>query len=142
MTNQLFINKKFRPDLKNLSISAAMVKECCEKLTLDEKTSRHVDLAVSEAVSNAIRHAENSKESSVVLTLVSDGKKLIIEVEDNGPGFDFKNVSKPDLEKAHEGGYGLYLIKHVMDSVVYETGINANVLIMEKDISDSRTEEI
>lgn len=142
MTNQLFMNKRFSSELKNLSLSATMVRECQDKLSLNDKTYRDIDLAVSEAVSNAIRHAENSEKSSVALRLVSDGKKLIIEVEDNGSGFDFENVSAPDLEDHKEGGYGLFLIKQVMDSVVYEKRKDTNILIMEKNISVSQTEKI
>lgn len=135
MIKPLFMNRRFSADLKNLSISAEMVRQCRAILPMDEKTGQEIDLAVSEAVSNAIRHSNSFGESSIALRLISDGKKLIIEVEDSGPGFDFELVKAPDLDVPQEGGYGLFLIKQVMDSVRYERKQDGNILSMEKQLS-------
>jgi len=141
MKNQLFMSKKFLADLQNLSISAHMVKECCENLQLNNKTCRDIDLAVSEAVSNAIRHTETLENSAVTLRIVSNGNKIIIEVEDNGPGFDLDTVKTPDLNIPHEGGYGIFLIGQVMDHLSYESKEGCNVLVMEKNIPAKQMKE-
>ncbi|WP_419781887.1 ATP-binding protein [Maridesulfovibrio sp.] len=135
MKQHLFMNRRFSADLKNLSISANMVRECRSVLSMDEKTGQEVDLAVSEAVSNAIRHTSPTENSSVVLRLISDKQKLIIEVEDYGPGFDFELIQSPDLDIPQEGGYGLFLIKQVMNEVRYERRPDCNVLTMEKELA-------
>ncbi|WP_421903665.1 ATP-binding protein [Maridesulfovibrio sp.] len=135
MNHPLFMSRRFSADLKNMSISAEMVRQCRAILPIDEKTGQDIDLAVSEAVSNAIRHSHSLGESSIALRLISDGKKLIIEVEDSGPGFEFELIQTPDLDTPQEGGYGLFLIKQVMDSVSYERRQGNNVLSMEKQLT-------
>ncbi|WP_163351961.1 ATP-binding protein [Desulfovibrio sp. JC010] len=137
MNKQLFMNRRFSADLKNLSISAEMVRQCRAVLSMDKKTGQDIDLAVSEAVSNAIRHTGSPEDSSVVLRLISDGTRLIVEVEDSGPGFDFDQVQPPDLDIPQEGGYGLFLIRQVMDSASYERRQDCNVLTMEKQLAAS-----
>ncbi|WP_163295764.1 ATP-binding protein [Desulfovibrio sp. JC022] len=135
MNKPLFMNRRFSANLKNMSISAEMVRQCRAILPMDEKTGQNIDLAVSEAVSNAIRHSNSPEDSSIALRLISDGTKLIIEVEDSGPGFDFELIQTPDLNTPQEGGYGLFLIKQVMDSVKYERRQDGNILTMEKQLA-------
>ncbi len=141
MDKSFFISRRFRADLQNLSISAEMSKECCKRLKLDIKTCSAIDLAVSEAVSNAIRHSEKTETGNVVLSFASNGKTLTIEVEDEGPGFEFDKVSVPDLDIPQEGGYGIFLINNIMDSASYEQRKNTNVLIMTKKIPHKQMEK-
>lgn len=135
MSKPLFMNRRFSADLKNLSISAEMVRQCRDVLSIPSKIGQEIDLAVSESVSNAIRHSNSVGDASIALRLISDGQKLIIEVEDSGEGFEFELIGTPDLDVPHEGGYGLFLIKQVMDSVKYERRQDVNVLTMEKHLS-------
>ncbi|SDK80208.1 serine/threonine-protein kinase RsbW [Maridesulfovibrio ferrireducens] len=140
MNSEFHITERFGSDLKNLSISAAMVKRCKKELSLPEEIAQKIDLAISEAVSNAIRHAEASKEDGIVLSLKLKGQNLIIRVEDNGPGFDFDNVTEPDLENHPSGGYGIFLIKQVMDKVEYKRVGIINKLTMTKNIAFGESE--
>ncbi|WP_051677145.1 ATP-binding protein [Maridesulfovibrio frigidus] len=140
MKTKFNITERFGSDLSNLSISAAMVKQCKKELSLPDNIAQKIDLAVSEAVSNAIRHAEASKEDGIELSFKLKGQNLIIRVEDNGPGFDFDNVVEPDLENHPSGGYGVFLIKQVMDNVEYKRAGETNVLAMTKNIAVSESE--
>ena len=135
MTEQFFLSRKFSADLKNMSISAEMVAQCTKELSIPDKAGQDIDLAVSEAVSNAIRHSQSDEGSKVILTLISDGNRLIVEVEDSGPGFNIDEVALPDLDEPQVGGYGLFLIQQVMDSVSYERRKDSNVLVMGKELS-------
>ncbi|MBI9113067.1 ATP-binding protein [Maridesulfovibrio ferrireducens] len=140
MKPEFNITERFGSDLSNLSISAAMVKQCQKALSLPDNIAQKIDLAVSEAVSNAIRHAEASKEDGIVLSIKLKGQNLIICVEDNGPGFDFDSVAEPDLENHPSGGYGVFLIKQVMDKVEYKRVEKINELTMTKKIAASESE--
>ena len=60
------------------------------------------ELLVSELVANAIRHSG----TSVALHLRFDGKRLVIEVSDCGPGNPRPRLPSPDSED----GRGLYLV--------------------------------
>lgn len=81
-----------------------------------------VELAVSEICTNIIRHAYPKKPGRIngIITLFPIG--IQIDLFDNGESFDPASVppylSNPmDLV---EGGYGLYIVRQVMDLVQYE----------------------
>jgi len=86
-----------------------------------------VELALDEALANAIRHGckgDPSKQvQCVVSTDVSTGE-LVIVVRDPGPGFDLAAVPNP-LEGDNvlkPSGRGVFLINQLMDSVEFADG--------------------
>jgi serine/threonine-protein kinase RsbW len=81
-----------------------------------------VNLAVTEAIANAIKHGNKEKEElPVKLTIELEYDALKIEVTDCGEGFRFKkedvDISKvPDNQ---DSGRGLFIIKQLVDEVSY-----------------------
>ena len=56
---------------------------------MDEDARHWVDMAVREAVANAIKHGNAQDPAKQVhVDLVLDGRELVIRVEDEGSGFD------------------------------------------------------
>jgi serine/threonine-protein kinase RsbW len=87
---------------------------------LSEETLGDLKLAVTEACSNSVRHgygdgAEGTVE--VVYELLPD--RLVVEVEDDGPGFRTAE-DRADEENLAEGGLGIAIIKAVCDE--FEAG--------------------
>ncbi|MFD1415160.1 anti-sigma B factor RsbW [Oceanobacillus jeddahense] len=83
-------------------------------------------VAISEAVTNAVEHAYEEKESGEITVgfgLYED--RMEIMVADRGGSFDLEEVKngtgpyKNDepVEKIREGGFGLFLIEALMDEV-------------------------
>jgi anti-sigma regulatory factor (Ser/Thr protein kinase) len=85
-----------------------------------------VELAVREALTNAIRHGCKEDPSKQVQCLVSygDPQEIVIVIRDPGPGFDTTALPDPlapqNIFKA--SGRGVYLINQVMDSVGFGDG--------------------
>ena len=80
-------------------------------------------MAVSEACTNAIRHAIRDNPSAKVIVRFRLTKaELIIEVSDQGDGFNFEAILPPEFDRHPEGGYGLYIIRKIMDEVRYTRG--------------------
>jgi anti-sigma regulatory factor (Ser/Thr protein kinase) len=85
-----------------------------------------VDLAVQEALANAIRHGcKNDPTMRVQCCVTFDATgELVIVVRDPGPGFDVAAVPDPiagdNLFKA--GGRGVFLINQLMDTAEYTEG--------------------
>jgi len=126
----------FSPTMSSLSRGAEMVHELGRRGRIDTQTLSEIDLAVSEALTNVIRHSGATGETGLFLSLrISEGV-LEIEVQDNGPGFDFESVPPPDFENHPAGGYGLFIIKSIMDQVEYWREPGRNVLRMGKTIGD------
>jgi len=84
-----------------------------------------VELAVQEALANAIRHGCRNDASKLVDCCVTlNAGELVIVVRDPGPGFDVRAVANP-LERANlfkPGGRGLFLINQLMDTVEFTEG--------------------
>ncbi|HKL48609.1 MAG TPA: ATP-binding protein [Desulfuromonadales bacterium] len=102
-----------------------------------EELAYHVNLVLTEAMSNAIRHACPSPSSSngIHITISIIRNSLNIRVFDKGAGFDPETLPPPDFKGESEGGRGLYLINSVMDKVIYRKHKNGYVLEMIKRLN-------
>jgi len=62
-----------------------------------------------------------SKTRAVDVSIKKDDKKLIVEVKDEGQGFDIKSIPDPTVEenRMRFSGRGIFLMKRLMDSVEY-----------------------
>lgn len=95
----------------------------------------HLNLVLTEATSNAIRHSNSSDPKDTVrITISFQGNELKINVYDHGQGFDLDTVPPPDLDHPKEGGLGIFLIKTLMDTVTYTQTAQCNVLEMRKSL--------
>ncbi len=70
-------------------------------------------LALSEACSNAVRHASAGRAYRVRLRV--DDSRCLMEVRDHGHGFDFGAIPAPGRDA--NGGRGLLIIRAVVDRV-------------------------
>lgn len=89
-------------------------------------------LVVCEALTNAIRHGDAEK--PVLLDISFESAAITISVTDYGAGFDPDEVSLPDFDGYQEGGYGVFIMKEIMDDVRYEKTGNGNTLILTRKL--------
>lgn len=100
-----------------------------------EALAYHLNLVLTEATANAIKHTAPSNPEDTVRVLIHINKdQLNIKVYDHGQGFDLEAVPLPDFEHPKEGGMGLFLIKTLMDSVTYNKQDHCNVLEIIKKL--------
>ena len=90
------------------------------------------ELSVSEAFTNSVRYAKPSQpEKQVTIRFSSDDSALAVSIIDTNP--QFNPVTKPpDISSYPEGGYGLFLIHRLMDTVSYTRDDDTNILTMTK----------
>lgn len=83
-------------------------------------------IAVSEAVTNAVKHAYTSNESGeIIVGFAVYSNKVEIIVADHGQSFDYEQVKNElgpyseddNVNYLREGGLGLFLIEALMDEV-------------------------
>lgn len=75
-------------------------------------------VAVSEACTNVILYGLKDENSHYEVVFKVEESTLSISVTDNGKGFDPKSIKMPDLMGNQVGGgFGLYIIKSLMDHV-------------------------
>jgi len=112
---------RLRTIVGRLAAASGMSKEEIQDTTL----------AMTEACANAIRHGSpNGSDGSVSVKLISDPRKMIVEVSDNGSGFDVNELPEPQPE-LKAGGLGIPLMKSLADSVEFlrdKTGMTVRLV--------------
>jgi serine/threonine-protein kinase RsbW len=82
---------------------------------LSDETLADLKLALTEACSNSVRHAYRDGRAGVVkIDYDLQPDRLVIEVTDDGPGFDYVESDGEDRELT-EGGLGLAIIRSISD---------------------------
>lgn len=97
-------------------------RECAELAYAPRQVSLNVPVALSEALSNAIlRGNGEDPDKQVRVRARVDASELVVEVEDEGSGFDLTECSSNDPTRPenleNEQGRGLFLMQRLMDSV-------------------------
>jgi serine/threonine-protein kinase RsbW len=82
--------------------------------SLPEETMGDLKLALTEACTNSVRHAYPEGPGAVQILYELQPDRLVIEVSDDGRGFDY---SEPvgDKEELTEGGLGIAIIRALAD---------------------------
>lgn len=102
-----------------------------------EALAHHLNMVLTEATSNAIRHANAADpEKKIRINIKITNQELLIKVFDSGQGFNLDEVPEPsfDLDPLEEKGRGIFIIRSLMDSVTYRKAGGGNVLVMKKQL--------
>jgi serine/threonine-protein kinase RsbW len=84
---------------------------------LSDEVLADLKLALTEAASNSVRHAYAGGEAGVVeISYELRADRLVIEVADEGEGFDPTEAGGPP-EELSEGGLGIAIIRAIADEV-------------------------
>jgi serine/threonine-protein kinase RsbW len=88
---------------------------------LAEETLADLKLALTEACSNSVRHAYRNGEGHVDIRYELHPDRLVVEVTDDGEGFDPAHARDADGELT-EGGLGIAIIRSIADELEIGTG--------------------
>jgi serine/threonine-protein kinase RsbW len=125
---------------KYLNILGACIAELLVRVDgIEEREvlTYNIQLAAHEACANIVDHAyagELERRIEIILTLAGPPRQLIIDLHDTGSAFDLSSVPTPDLDQAHDHGYGLFLIRSLMDEVTYTPRSGGNHWCMVKQL--------
>lgn len=104
------------------------------------QTRYNVLLALQEALSNVLRHGYGGpapgSRAFIQVGLSWDGETFRMELRDEAEAFDPTQIfGAPDTEDSAmipEGGYGIHIIRAVLDNMFYKREGQHNVLVLEK----------
>ncbi|MEQ9424127.1 MAG: ATP-binding protein [Cyclobacteriaceae bacterium] len=108
---------------ENIRIVESFIDNAKDKYRLTDDVYGNIMVAVTESVNNAIRHGNScDKAKSVSLSVVFQEKLIKFVVEDEGPGFDYKNLPDPTSPEnlSRPDGRGIFLMKHLSDEVSFK----------------------
>jgi serine/threonine-protein kinase RsbW len=117
-----FYHIEVESDPNNLITVEEFVNYFSKDLGLTNDQLSALLLAVTEATTNAMVHANKCDVSKIVsVDAHIDDSKLIVKVKDEGKGFDPSTIPDPTKPEnlLKDSGRGVYLMKVYMDEVHY-----------------------
>ncbi|MCC7423628.1 MAG: SpoIIE family protein phosphatase [Planctomycetaceae bacterium] len=128
-----------RSNLGELRRARELIRTVCRGLTpppLDDEGIAQLELAVTEACSNVMKHAYRGEERQAIhLEVEVDAQNVSVLVHHLGPPFDPSTVPLPAFDGSQVSGFGVYLIAQSVDSVRYsqdERGRNCIALVKHR----------
>jgi serine/threonine-protein kinase RsbW len=80
-----------------------------------------LETAIGEACTNALKHGSPRGDlDEVRAKCMRNRHTLIVEISDNGCGFDPERAPAPPPDKLFEGGMGVFIMKALTDTVEFE----------------------
>ncbi len=124
------------PVIPDMELAATKTAEVVAKhMELGEEATAEISMALIEACLNAFEHSKTD-ENNIYIHFVIDNETLTIKVEDKGVGFESEEVEIPDIDEKLKGqrkrGWGLQIIKELMDSVEWESSQAGTTVTMTK----------
>ena len=107
---------------ENIELVQVVLKDTLDQLGVEEDARHWIDVAVREAVANAIKHGNaQDPDKQVHIDLLLEGEDLIIRIEDEGAGFDPATVGDPLAPEnlLRPNGRGIFYMKSFMDDIQY-----------------------
>ncbi|MFA7403213.1 MAG: ATP-binding protein [Pelobacteraceae bacterium] len=120
--NESMLAMEFEAHFRNVDMARGAFQGICAAcFGTDTESAADLTMAVNEAMNNAVEHAGST---TIKLEVAWDCKSLRVFVISGGPRFDpvvaAADLDDEDMLERDEGGYGLYLIRELVDRFEYE----------------------
>lgn len=129
---------------ENIELVQVVLKDCLQREGMNKDALDWVDLAVREALANAIKHGnEQNPEKQVHVDLRVHAGELVIRIEDEGVGFDPSQLGDPLAPEnlLRPNGRGIFYMKSFMDQIEYGAGPGGGTMVtLRKRIAGPQTE--
>jgi anti-sigma regulatory factor (Ser/Thr protein kinase) len=129
-------------ELKELAQARAFVRDFGASLLdspLDADSVGDLELAVTEALSNVIKHAYHGRAGQPIhLEADAFTDRVVFRLAYLGESFDPAAVEPPAFDGSRENGFGVYLIARSVDDVSYyrdESGRNCVCLVKNRKVT-------
>ena len=112
------------PSYPHLLPSAGLyiVRECQWRGIEDEAVLSNISICIDELLNNALMHGNDLDETKKILVkIIFDHAKVTLHIEDEGEGFDYKNLISDFSENAETlpTKRGLFIVNYLMDELSF-----------------------
>jgi serine/threonine-protein kinase RsbW len=125
-------------DAGQLPVLTRFLQEFWSGAALPAGESLPFELALEEVFMNVVMHGVPGA-TRVEVLLQRAGGELTMTIADDGPPFDPLSLPPPDitasLSERRIGGQGVFLVRQMMDTVVYRREGAQNVLTLSRQIA-------
>lgn len=129
---------------ENIELVQVVLKDCLQRVGMDDDAQHWVDVAVREALANAIKHGNlQHPDKQVQVDLAVEGEDLVIRVEDEGEGFDPAQIDDPLAPEniLRTNGRGIFYMRSFMDDITYSSGPGGGTMVtLRKRFAGPKTE--
>ena len=134
---------KLHIDLSELKTLTRQLQAFGKSTKLSEGSILKINICLEELFTNIVSYGyEDKLESSIIFTLTLLDDELTIKVEDDGIPFNALTVKNPemvdDLNIIQIGGFGVYIVKELMDDICYKRYRGKNHLTLKKFLRDDK----
>ena len=124
---------------ENVEVVQIVLNDALERVGVEEDVRHWIDLAVREAVANAIKHGnQGDPDKKVDVAVCRCDDEVVIRVEDEGEGFDPQRVEDPLAPEnlLRPNGRGIFYIEKFMDGVEWDArGGGGTALTLRKRVT-------
>jgi len=113
-----------------LPVVRALVAEAAREVGFEEEARQEIALAITEALSNVMRHGYNGRDDRPIdLCVRMASTHLEVEINDQGEFVDPGRICSRDLDDVRPGGLGVHLMKCTMDEVHFRKNAQGGTLL-------------
>ncbi|MGH9362601.1 MAG: ATP-binding protein [Thermoanaerobaculia bacterium] len=129
---------------ENIELVQVVLDDALEGMGIDSETRHWVELAVREAVANAIKHGNRQDpDKQVEVGWAVEERDLVVRVRDQGEGFDPGHLDNPlapeNLLKPN--GRGIFYMRSFMDRIDYHSAPGGGTEVVLRKRLTSRSAE-
>lgn len=114
---------KINSDIHEIHEVEKFVENVCDYYNISNLYYGNIIVAITEAVENAILHGNSgNKDKKVYIQFETKNKGVLFTIEDQGNGFDYKNIPDATDIKLNpdKKGTGVFLMKTLSDSMEFQ----------------------
>jgi serine/threonine-protein kinase RsbW len=130
------VSLTIRSDINEIPRVSSALEAVMGNHGFPEEDILDTQLAVEEAVTNIIMHGYGDAGGEILVLCRASRGIVEIQLEDRAIPFDPLSLPEPDLEGDIEdrqiGGLGIFLVRRVMDEILYRYEDGKNILILIK----------
>ncbi|MGQ9525793.1 MAG: ATP-binding protein [Armatimonadota bacterium] len=106
------------------------VRTLARSVGLDRDAVEAIETAVGEAALNAVKHGRPPSGRGVLrVRCVNQPRAFVVEVTDQGPGFQPSDIPAPVAENLRPSGYGIALMRGLTDKLAFRRALGGGTTV-------------
>lgn len=115
-------------DSTSVPVVRRISREALSSLGVGDRCISEIEVALSEACTNVLKHVEGTEEAYEVTVEVNE-KLCEIRVIDTGSGFDHESEGRSHADHAAEGGRGIFLMRAMVDNIEFTSAPESGTIV-------------